>query len=363
MTALLGPYRHKSGKGLNKKYQFMIEQAFENEFWNLLGTFTIAGSSLVPDASGYTQKQLNFSMFWGISIMLYEATLVSDDSPFDKFFDGNPYALTDLQKDGLEVFEGKGNCIACHDGPLLSKAASTRPDFDMDGQVERMLMNDKEAGAAIYDNGFYNISVTPTDEDIGVGGSGPFGSPLSLSRQFVSAVPPCTPGFSTCVDDFEQNPCEFEIVFPGSGTSCDPNFTPADIADHRVAVDGAFKVPSLRNVAVTAPYFHNGGQQTLKQVVLFYNRGGDRQGNCPNDTTSTDGKCNLDPDITELDLTDHEIKAMGYESLFAAAKDGLKIGCRPDRDHGHRPAVPDTPPLHRRRRPAPPCRRRIASRT
>ena len=34
-------------------------------------------------------------------------------------------------------------------------------------------------------------------------------------------------------------------------------------------------MPGLRNVALTAPYFHNGGQMTLRQVVDFYNRGGD----------------------------------------------------------------------------------------
>jgi hypothetical protein len=39
-------------------------------------------------------------------------------------------------------------------------------------------------------------------------------------------------------------------------------------------VQGAFKVPSLRNVALTAPYFHNGDALTLRQVVELYNRGG-----------------------------------------------------------------------------------------
>jgi cytochrome c peroxidase len=45
--------------------------------------------------------------------------------------------------------------------------------------------------------------------------------------------------------------------------------------DERVMADGAFKTPSLRNVELTAPYFHNGGQATLLQVVEFYDRGGD----------------------------------------------------------------------------------------
>ena len=42
----------------------------------------------------------------------------------------------------------------------------------------------------------------------------------------------------------------------------------------RVAVDGAFKTPGLRNSELTGPYFHNGGMATLRQVVQFYNRGG-----------------------------------------------------------------------------------------
>ena len=50
------------------------------------------------------------------------------------------------------------------------------------------------------------------------------------------------------------------------GTWPDPN---------RVLRDGAFKAPQLRNVELTAPYFHNGGKLTLRQVVDFYTRGGD----------------------------------------------------------------------------------------
>jgi cytochrome c peroxidase len=37
---------------------------------------------------------------------------------------------------------------------------------------------------------------------------------------------------------------------------------------------GAFKTPSLRNVALTAPYMHNGGFSTLEEVIEFYNQGG-----------------------------------------------------------------------------------------
>jgi cytochrome c peroxidase len=58
----------------------------------------------------------------------------------------------------------------------------------------------------------------------------------------------------------------------------------------RIAVDGAFKTPTLRNVELTGPYFHNGGQATLEQVVEFY-----RQGGRPN--------ANLDPLLAPIEMS------------------------------------------------------------
>lgn len=57
------------------------------------------------------------------------------------------------------------------------------------------------------------------------------------------------------------------------------------------------KTPGLRNVELTAPYFHNGGQLTLEQVVEFYNRGGD---------FNEQNIANLDPDIERLGLSAQE---------------------------------------------------------
>ena len=45
-----------------------------------------------------------------------------------------------------------------------------------------------------------------------------------------------------------------------------------------LAADGTFKIPGLRNVELTAPYFHNGGELTLLDVVNFYARGGNLGG-------------------------------------------------------------------------------------
>ena len=65
--------------------------------------------------------------------------------------------------------------------------------------------------------------------------------------------------------------------------------------NERVAVDGAHKAPGLRNVELTAPYFHNGGAATLEQVVEFYNRGGN---------FAAANRRDLDVDIQPLFLTD-----------------------------------------------------------
>ncbi len=98
--------------------------------------------------------ELNFPLFFGLSVMLYEATLISDDSPFDRD------QLTAQQKRGKEIFEGKGKCIACHDGPLFSKAAHVATPGKQPSWSSAWLMGDGKP--SLYDNGFYNIGVRPT---------------------------------------------------------------------------------------------------------------------------------------------------------------------------------------------------------
>lgn len=93
----------------------------------------------------------------------------------------------------------------------------------------------------IIDKGFNNIGVRPTDNDLGAGGRDAFG-PLALARRLFPGAPPA--------------------VFDGAAVT------------KGFGLDGAFKVPSLRNVALTAPYFHNGDVLTLREVVEFYSRGG-----------------------------------------------------------------------------------------
>ena len=61
---------------------------------------------------------------------------------------------------------------------------------------------------------------------------------------------------------------------------------------------GKFKTPTLREVSKTAPYMHNGSLTTLRDVVEFYNRGGEVE------------DPNLDPELKPLGLTDDEVEAL-----------------------------------------------------
>jgi cytochrome c peroxidase len=291
--SVLAGARSPNGKGLAQTYQQMIQRAFKDEYWRANGKYAVAPGGVVTQTSrGYTQMEANFPLFFGLSVAMYESTLVSGASPFDRG------QLTALEEQGKDLFLNKGKCVNCHDGPEFSKAASHLfPEAEEEGLVERMLMA-TGTKPALYDNGFYNIGVTPTAHDVGVGGKDPFGHPLSFTRQYASGRK---------VDPFEVDEATFEAACEG----------PCKLPNERVAVDGAFKTPGLRNIGLTPPYFHNGGEATLEGVVQFYNHGGDRRSVGGGDTTGTgplgqggSGGSNLDPDIERLELTAAEEKAL-----------------------------------------------------
>ncbi|MCU1221782.1 MAG: hypothetical protein JWN42_2979 [Candidatus Angelobacter sp.] len=182
--------------------------------------------------------------------------------------------LTDGQLRGLNLFQTKAGCVVCHGGPEFSNAAvGTVTGFP----VERMIMEDDSA--RVYDTGYYHIGVRPTAEDAGLAGNDPVaGLPLSQAEILRQHV--CDGGYET-------------VIVPGRrGDGIAPS--PMNCNDD-VARGGFFKAPQLRNVALTAPYFHNGSQLTLEQVVEFYNRGGDFN-------TVEEVKF-MDPDIEMLGLT------------------------------------------------------------
>jgi cytochrome c peroxidase len=80
-----------SGKGLIKSYAELIQLAFEDKYWKGDKGYKISNGQLHTDKKVdkkgyYSQMAMNFSLFWGLAIQMYEATLVSDQSPFDTWF-------------------------------------------------------------------------------------------------------------------------------------------------------------------------------------------------------------------------------------------------------------------------------------
>jgi cytochrome c peroxidase len=297
-----------TGRGLNTTYRDMIAAAFQNEWWDSDWTVLVNpdGSLAMSPPGTVSQSDLNdtsalahhfllieynFPLIWGLAVQMYEATLVANDSRVDQFLDGNSSALTAQEQAGKAIFEGKGKCINCHGGAETTNASVSNV-VNAQELLERMVMGD--GGIAVYDNGFYDVGVRscaglqadgvqgPCD-DLGLGATiGPQNLPLSNSRFFqrpenIAQAPPIA-----------TRPDESPLL-------ADPQ--PLQI-DERVNVDGTLKTPGLRNIELTAPYFHNGGALTLRQVVDFYNRAGDFHNQ------------NLDPDIQSLNLTTTEKSAL-----------------------------------------------------
>jgi cytochrome c peroxidase len=253
--------------GINADYRAMIEAAFHAYLWNsgdaVTLPATIGGTATTDD---FTQMEANFSLFWGLAIQLYEATLVSDRTPFDRFQAGNQNAISASAQLGLATFDNR--CAICHSGseltnaavgsdiPLCIPPACNSPVF-IDNNNHTLIK--KEVNPDIFeiklaDAGFFNIGVRPTADNIGRGAAEPdFPFPLSftkLARLALQGVLPfATPVLPLGTDNLQD------------------------------IVDGSFKTPGLRNVELTPPYFHNGDSLTLDQVVEFYTRGGNFPGN------------------------------------------------------------------------------------
>jgi cytochrome c peroxidase len=265
-------------------YRALVSKAFQSDYWQAPNVIRFARSDAQKFKSmdlrnpvrfdqaievNVSQMEANFALFFSIAIQLYESTLISDDTPFDRYIAGNATALTQQQINGLSIFQGKGRCVNCHGGAELTNASYRNV---INQRLEKMVI--ANGLTKTYDNGFYNIGVRPTADDLGVGADDPFGKPLSETKAFAR----------------DGN----AVSFLGNGFDLRKYARPLE---SEVNVDGAFKTPGLRNVELTGPYFHNGGKATLMQVVEFYNRGGD---------FAVENRDNLAPDIQPLNFDDVE---------------------------------------------------------
>lgn len=266
-------------------YEQLVKRAFKRAYWDSdrkielplpdqepidLPGSTSAAPAVRPLHDNFTQMEANFSLFFGLALLNYQSTLVTDETPFDHFAEGRKDALTAQQKRGLALFRSERvNCVHCHSGAAFTEATVSNV-FD-EGRLDSRL---GEGGRIFrYDTGFFNTGVRPIADDPGVSGVDPFGNSLSETRL-------------TQIGRTDLLGPKFDIR----------NEDPV-APDAPLAIFGSFKTPSLRNVELTGPYFHNGGKATLMQVIDFYNRGGDfGRENAPI----------TDPTVKPLGLTESE---------------------------------------------------------
>ncbi len=178
------------------------------------------------------------------AIASYERTQLSFDSPFDHFIAGDKNAIDESAKRGWELFNNQARCNKCH--------ALTETTRDVTNLI---------------DNDFHNIGVLIVKHNV-----------VPLARQAEQLV---KTGDTSAID---QAAIQTDMSALGRFliTKKEP-----DIA--------SFKTPNIRNVLVTGPYFHDGSQETLWDVIDHYNKGAGLQDPY------------LDQDIQPLALTENDI--------------------------------------------------------
>jgi len=167
----------------------------------------------------------------GAALATYQRTLVAGDSRFDRWrYAGEANALSELEKRGFALFAGKARCVACH--------------------------RVGERDALFTDQDFHNT---------GIGWRRSYQTPERTRVELAPGV--ATELDRRTVESFSEPPLK-------------------DVGRYEITLDPrdrwAYKTPSLRNVALTAPYMHDGSLATLEAVIEFYDRGGiDNPGKSP----------------------------------------------------------------------------------
>ena len=178
------------------------------------------------------------------AIASYERTQLSFDSPFDHFIAGDKNAIDDSAKRGWELFNNQARCNKCH--------ALTDTTRDVTNLI---------------DNDFHNIGVLIVQHKV-----------VPLARQAEELI---KTGDTPAID---QAAIQTDMSALGRFL----------ITKHEKDI-ASFKTPNIRNVLVTGPYFHDGSQETLWDVMDHYNKGAGLQDPY------------LDQDIQPLALTESDI--------------------------------------------------------
>jgi hypothetical protein len=245
---------------------------------------------------------------------------------------------------------GNPACSGCHPVTATNANPLVFPVFSeaqfQAGQtfvpVERSRIDNRGPGTptviegGVHDRGFFNIGSRPPSFDPVNGGKDPYGNPLSLARMFIAEQS----GLSVAEPSGIGDPCNTAGLIEAGGTprypGCDGNLADTtdrvdpsfDWGSERELVDGTVKTPSIRNVALTPPYFHYGGYSDLRSVVEFYARGGNHRNKSKVDpsftgdtsgtgllgkglpVTGNDYGTNVDFFIRDINSTDEQIDAI-----------------------------------------------------
>jgi len=202
----------------------------------------------IGDDAVYARINTIYANF-GKAIAAYEQLLVSTaftPSPFDAFMAGNSDAMSPAALRGARLFIGRAGCAECHTGHTFT-------DFD-----------------------FHNIGAPQTGE---------YAKPVDDGR--FAGLGALTANMFNRKGNFSDDQTDTAYLQKVQDLMGDPP----------ISYKGQFKTPSLRNVAKTAPYMHDGVYASLWDVVNHYNFGGV--------TGNYEGV--RDPAIAPLLLTDAEL--------------------------------------------------------
>jgi cytochrome c peroxidase len=176
----------------------------------------------------------------GKALAAFERTRLSTEAPFDRFLHGDEKALNDSQRRGWALFTGKARCGSCH------TYDASLPLFG--------------------DNRFHNTGVAARKQD--------------YNQLATRAAAKAAAGNLT-----ETDRLALETEYSELGRF---------LVTQKKQDIGAFKTPFLRDTLLTSPYMHDGSQETLWDVVEFFNKGGERNSF-------------LDAEMKPLGLTESEV--------------------------------------------------------
>jgi cytochrome c peroxidase len=195
----------------------------------------------------------------------YERALVSFNSPFDHFIAGDGKAISAAARHGWELFNTQAKCNKCH-----------------------ALKETKRDVTNFMDNDFHNIGIGIIRHKV-----------VALARQAQRDI---AAGHLEAVDR--------------AAIQTDFSVLGRFLLTRKEIDTAAFKTPNLRNVLVTGPYFHDGSQETLWDVMDHYNKG--------------DGLKNpwLDEDIQPLALTERDIDDLVVFLASLTSPEYAELGAR-----------------------------------